>query len=329
MTVPERVRAALDRLTPGWATVRGVVAVSGGVDSVALLRSLVEIGATITVAHLNHQLRGDEGDGDEAFVIELANQLGVPERTERIDVAGQGGNLEATARRVRYDWLAKIATEVNAGWIATGHTADDQAETVLHRLIRGTGLRGLRGIAEARTAHGPPVATGGFVVLRPLLHVARSELEKYLHGLAQPYRTDSSNTDPRFTRTRIRAELLPLLRTFNPAIVDVLTRLSVQAEEATRFLDAEALKLLEACQLPPAGDTLVLAAEPLQAAHPVLAKAMFRLLWDLAALPANGMTADHWNRLLAVAVGQHPAADFPDGVHVRRVNRVVQIRGSG
>jgi tRNA(Ile)-lysidine synthase len=315
----------MDRLRPGWAGELGVVAVSGGADSVALLRALVEIEAKVVVGHVNHLLRGDESDGDERFVVQLGEVLNVPVRSVRLTMPD--GNLESEARRVRYEWLTQLADELGAGWVATGHTADDQAETVLHRLIRGAGLHGLRGIAAARFPS-PPAGEGLGVrgtILRPLLSLPRTDLLDYLSALNQPFRTDSTNANTAFTRNRIRAELLPLLRTFNPAIVDVLGRVSRQAEEMVRFFDAQALALLQTAQLPDAGYVFVFAAEPLEAAHPVLVKAMFRLFWDLAALPANGMTADHWNRLLAIALGDHPAADFPDGVHVRRIGKVVQL----
>lgn len=141
----------MDRLRPGWTGELGVVAVSGGADSVALLRALVDCGGRVAVGHMNHELRGEESDGDEAFVVELAGRLGVPVRTHRVNVAALGGNVESTARTVRYEWLTSVANELGADWIATGHTADDQAETVLHRLIRGTGLQGLRGIACVRS----------------------------------------------------------------------------------------------------------------------------------------------------------------------------------
>ena len=125
----------------------GVVAVSGGADSVAMLRGLVEVGVSgLVVGHFNHRLRGEESDADEAFVRELAETLGLPCHVGSADVLAAGGNLEATARQLRYDWL----TSLGRTWVATGHTADDQAETVLHRLIRGTGITGLRGIAQAR-----------------------------------------------------------------------------------------------------------------------------------------------------------------------------------
>ena len=137
----------------------GVVAVSGGPDSVALLRILLELHKSasmgaLTVAHLNHQLRGKDSDADEDFVRCLATNLGLPFRSQRTNVAelarARGENLESIGRQTRYDWLTDIARREGACWVATGHTADDQAETVLHRLVRGTGLQGLGGIPPSR-----------------------------------------------------------------------------------------------------------------------------------------------------------------------------------
>ncbi len=305
----------MNRLRPGWAGELGVVAVSGGADSVALLRALVECGAKVVVGHVNHQLRRDESDGDERFVVELANTLGVPVRMVRVNVADLGGNMESTARRVRYDWLASVAAEAGADWFATGHTADDQAETVLHRMIRGTGLQGLRGIAGVRDS-----------ILRPLLTVTRADLLDYLASLRQPFRTDSTNADTAFTRNRIRAELLPLLRSFNPAIVDVLTRLSVQAEELFAEQETETAELLRVVELPRAGGTLILDAEQLTALGEAKTRRVLRMLWDRERWSVNAMTFDHWRRAAMIALSEHPAADFPDGVHVRLVGKVVQLR---
>src|SRR5438132_2881347 len=183
-----------------------VVAVSGGPDSVALLRALASLptAGRLVVAHLNHQLRGPESDADEAFVRALPESLqpGMELRCERIDVAAQarteGANVEAVARRVRYDWLARVAKECQASWVATGHSADDQAETVLHRLLRGTGLKGLRGIATCR-----PLSSEVNLV-RPLLDVARAQVLAYLDAEQQSYCQDRSNLDLTFRRNRIR-----------------------------------------------------------------------------------------------------------------------------
>jgi tRNA(Ile)-lysidine synthase len=314
--VVSRVVEAI-RAFPGL-TGPGVAAVSGGADSVALLRGLLDAGAgPLTVAHFNHHLRGAESDADAEFVRELAASLRLPFRLGGADVReiAAGDNLEATARRLRYDWLAGLG----AGWVATGHTADDQAETVLHRIIRGAGLYGLRGIAASYRDPSRPK------VVRPILAVTRADVLNYLHELGQPFREDATNADRAFTRNRIRHELLPLLKTFNPQVVDVLGRLARQAEEAVEVLDRDALDLLRAAELPPAGEVRVFDAATLEAAGDARVRGMFRLLWDLAALPSRGMTFDHWQRLVGVVRGDPPAAEFPDGVYVRRIGRVVQL----
>ena len=208
----------------------GIVAISGGPDSVALahaanrLRQQGVIGS-LHLAHLNHQLRGDESDGDEAFVGELGRAWGVPMSTHRIDIRALAGNLEDAARRVRYEWLTETARRENAAWIATGHTADDRAETVLHHFLRGSGIAGLAGIAARRRLDGVDL-------IRPLLATRRAEIVAYLKAEKQSWRTDSSNADVAFTRNRLRHELLPALeRDYNPALVDVLCRTAAQASE--------------------------------------------------------------------------------------------------
>jgi len=232
--------------------------------------------------------------------------------------AETGENLEATARRVRYDSLRYMSDALDDAWVATGHTADDQVETVLHRLVRGTGLQGLRGIAAVRRFPSP-------LLVRPLLTVTRAEVLDYLAELNQTFRTDSSNADPRFTRNRIRAELLPLLRTFNPEVVSVLGRLAEQAGEAFAMLEQDAAALLAEAELPRAAEMLILDAAKLTAAHPYRVRETLRMLWQREGWPTDGMTFDHWNRLVAVTRGERPAADFPGGVIVRRAGRVVQL----
>ena len=177
-------------------------------------------------------------------------------RLERIDVAAQAradcANLEATARRLRYRWLAKVAREAGAHWIATGHTADDQAETVLHRLLRGTGLQGLRGIAGRRKLE------PGVSLVRPLLQTTRTEIIAYLEQLHQPFRQDSTNRDLSYTRNRIRLELLPYLaERYNPAVSIALARLAEQANEAFQDEEAAAVQSLVSGGVACAGTVLV------------------------------------------------------------------------
>jgi len=312
-----------------------VVAVSGGPDSVALARALKKLQASLSLeplilAHLNHQLRGEESDGDELFVTELANALGklgdgqVRLAIHRVDMRSQArrmkDNLEKVARQARYDWLAQVAREAGARWIATGHTANDQAETILHRLLRGAGLKGLRGIAENR-----PLAQG-LRVFRPMLDVTRSEVMKYLQTEGQSFRHDSSNFDRRLTRNRIRHELLPYLeKGYNGNIVAVLCRLAKQAEEAYLRVKLNAKSLLEAAERPRAGGLLIFNRQPLSQASRALVREMFRLAWEREGWPLARMGFAEWDRLAAVAFGEVPAVDLPGRIRAVCRDRVVQV----
>src|SRR5262245_22183340 len=314
------VRASVSRLGDEGS---GVVAVSGGADSVALLRALADDSPPggLIVAHLNHRLRGADSDADAAFVAQLCPQL--PHHIEAIDVAvaaADGGeNLESAARRVRYEFLEKVAHETGASWVATAHTLDDQAETVLHRLIRGTGLRGLRGIAERRNL------APGITLLRPMLTVCRTEVIAYLREIGQEWREDATNRDPAFTRNRIRHELLPLLRTFNPAIADVLGRLAAQAEEVFGEIEEAASSLLARAEHPRAGAVCVFNAAALADADPHLVRELLNLLWEREGWPRGDMTASLWARAAAVARGEAPAWDLPGGIRVVGTTRVIRI----
>lgn len=237
------------------------VAVSGGTDSVALLRMLlecrVELGVVLSVVHFNHKLRGAESDADERFVAKLAHQYNLEFFCDSDDVAGhareQGVSLETAARDLRYGFFrhliregfhkneAKIPTSDNTGQtrstrlnnILTGHTLDDQAETVLMRLIRGAGLRGLGGIHPRIAVEDDENEACGEII-RPLLGVHRRELQQYLNEIGQDWREDSTNSDDQFTRNRIRKLLVPLLeKEFNPSIAVNLAELAdiARAEE--------------------------------------------------------------------------------------------------
>jgi len=212
------------------------VAVSGGADSVALLLLLLELreklGIVLSVVHFNHKLRGKASDADEKFVAKLAAKLGLEFHSASIDVAkkakNERANLEDAARRARYDYFRSLAESGVCGRIAVAHTADDQAETVLAHLLRGTGLAGLGGIH--------PVAGP---VIRPLLSVRRNELQRFLRARKQSWREDATNRDTKRMRARIRRKLLPLLqKQFQTAIVDHLATLAELAREDEALLDA-------------------------------------------------------------------------------------------
>lgn len=209
------------------------VGVSGGADSVALLRALLIAGARPVVAHLDHALRPGSA-GDAAWVRELAERLGVPGETVRVDVAAvaarRGGNLEDAARRVRYDFLGRVATRHGAGTILTAHTRRDQAETVLMELLRGEAT--LRGISPAWGR-----------VRRPWLDVPRAEVEAFLRGLDQDWREDPTNADPAQTRAWLRSEVLPLLSARFPATEAALARVARLSREDDAALSALAARL--------------------------------------------------------------------------------------
>jgi len=203
---------------------RVVVAVSGGADSVALMRVLLilrsELGIVLAVAHFNHGLRGVDSDGDERFVAELAQRHDLLFFAGRADVREHATahklSLEHAARELRYEWLVELARQQRLEAIATAHTADDQAETVLMKFLRGAGTKGLAGIH-------PVLLRDGIRVVRPLLGALRTEVEAYLHSLSQPWREDESNRDACYARNRIRHELLPLLeRDYNPNLRELL-----------------------------------------------------------------------------------------------------------
>jgi tRNA(Ile)-lysidine synthase len=212
------------------------VAVSGGADSVALLLLLLEsrekLGMVLRVVHFNHKLRGKASDADERFVAKLAAKHGLEFHSAAVYVAKKAKkeriNLEDAARRARYDYFRSLVESGVCGRIAVAHTADDQAETVLAHLLRGTGLAGLGGIH--------PVAGP---VIRPLLGIRRAELRQFLQTRKQAWREDATNRDTRRMRARIRRKLLPLLeKQFQPAIVGHLATLAELAREDEGFLDA-------------------------------------------------------------------------------------------
>jgi len=210
---------------------RVVAAVSGGADSVCLFHILRELaprwGFTLAgIAHLNHKLRGEASEGDERFTAALASRHGVAFFREEANVRAAGGNLEQAARRARLAFFARLIRERGVDRVATGHTRDDQAETVMFRLLRGSGLAGLAGIL--------PVTREGLI--RPMLAVGRCEVEEFLRARGIEWREDASNRDPVFARNRIRHELLPsLAREWNPEISPALARLADTAHEEERL----------------------------------------------------------------------------------------------
>lgn len=233
------------------AGMRVAVAVSGGADSVSLLRTLAlaaqEIGLVLSVAHLHHGIRGAGADEDERFVADLAGQFGLALHQRRVDAPAAAKadrkTLEEAARHLRYAWFHELLAQNQADAVATAHTLDDQAETVLHRLVRGAWTEGLGGIH-------PVVACSPGTILRPFLQTHRAEIVAWLGAIGQPWREDASNQDPAFTRSRIRYELLPQLAGFNPRIAEQLARMATIARDEETWWDAELARLLPQLILP-------------------------------------------------------------------------------
>jgi tRNA(Ile)-lysidine synthase len=191
---------------------------------------------------------------------------------------------------------------------------------VLFRILRGTGVEGLRGMSARRPLDGP------IDLVRPILGARRQDVLAYLETNALPHRLDSSNRDTTFTRNRIRRELIPKLeREYNPALVDALCRLARQADEVQTEMRRRAEELLAQAELPRAGATLVFRTDALIAASPHRMREMFRLVWQRERWPEIAMGFDEWQRLVAVVKGDAKACDLPGGVRVRRTERVVQL----
>jgi tRNA(Ile)-lysidine synthase len=242
-----------DLLHPGD---RVGVAVSGGIDSVALLRQLAELrqelGIVLSVVHFNHKLRGAESHADQDFVAALAREQALEFQVASGDVAQHAaeehGGIEAAARELRYGFFQQLLeastpddqpTQSQLDKIATGHTLDDQAETVLMRLIRGTGLRGLGGIHPRIVVEGDEGESHGEII-RPLLATRRGELQQYLEEINQPWREDPTNADSKFTRNRVRKLVLPMLeREFNPTVVENFAELAEIARDEEDYWDNE------------------------------------------------------------------------------------------
>jgi tRNA(Ile)-lysidine synthase len=225
-----------------------VVAVSGGPDSVCLLHILAklqkELKVKLHVAHLNHQLRGAEAEADAGYVSELARRLGIPATIEGRDVKGyqaqQRLSLEEAAREVRYSFLAQVAKSIKAERVAVGHTMDDHIETILMHLIRGTGTRGLRGLQPITVWQS---GANSLTIVRPLLPVSRQETEDYCHQYQLAPRLDASNLSLSPLRNRIRQQLLPLLKNYNPRIAEALLRTGRIASDDIDFVDKEIARL--------------------------------------------------------------------------------------
>ncbi len=287
----------------------------------------------LSAVHVHHGLRGAEADADAAFVHDLCSVHNVPLVVRRVDTAARQQSeregVEEAARTLRYAAFRQLLADGRADTVATAHTLDDQAETVLMKLLRGAWTEGLAGIAPTLTFPNataePPreaptaasfirqrEAPASALILRPFLNVRRSEVERFLRERGQPWREDSSNQDRTLTRNRVRHELLPVLRTFNPAVDETLARLADIARDDEAFWQAETARILPGITLPGkpvrgggravstvAGErSVALEIERLKAQPPALRR---RLMRAAAASLGSRLSADETGKLLALA----------------------------
>ena len=319
MDLKRQLAKCLQREPWRKAGLRLGVAVSGGADSVALLRLLVELraalGVVLSVVHFNHKLRGKASEKDEAFVAALAEKFGLTLHVGRGDVGKKAkrekANLEDAARRARYEFFGKLIESEMVDRVATAHTADDQAETVLAHILRGTGLAGLAGIH-------PETSAG---IVRPLLSVRRSELRKYLRGKKHTWREDATNRDTSRQRARMRKKLLPLLeKQFNPKTVEHLGALA----ELARIDDAYLSHTAELrCDVLSKAENEVLRFPVRDLASPIseaLASRMIRILVQRVRTKQGELSALHVEavRELARRGENGKVLQLPGGVDVRR-----------
>lgn len=299
---------------------RVAIACSGGADSVALLRALLdrrnELGLVLSVAHMNHGIRGAESDADAAFVEDLARKFELPFHLRRVDTpataeANRQG-LEETARSFRYAWFWELLATGEADALVTAHTLDDQVETVLHRLLRGAWTEGLGGIYPALASETKTSETShNLFILRPFLSTTRSEIETHLRAIDQAWREDSTNRDTTYTRNRLRHDLIPRLAEYNPGIQRQLAHLAALARDEEAYWQGELTRLLPSLLLPGkavrgggratdtlrARDSLAIEIERLRTLHPALRR---RVIRAAAGKLGASLEFDETERLLAL-----------------------------
>ena len=282
-----RVKVALERAGYSGGGTLLVVAVSGGADSLALLHSLLRLrestGLLLHLAHLNHNFRGEEAEEDARFASNVARELGLPATVGKADPLAYQRDMgissfEEAAREVRYNFLAGVVRETGAAAVALGHNADDLAETVLMHIIRGSGIHGLRGMTELarwRSRDGGEDA----VLFRPLLEVAEKETAAYCLKGGIAFREDQSNRLSRFTRNRVRHELMPAIESYNPRIREALARLSRSACLELDYLEQEVYRVWPSVASKD-GHSITLDSKLLSSLHPFIQRMVLRRAYE-------------------------------------------------
>lgn len=280
-----------------WTKLIVVAGVSGGSDSIALLTLLTQTNplaaASLRVVHVNHQLRGQDSEEDAAFVARFCRELGIPCDVRLGPVPDgnrDGQGIEAAARSVRYKILLEAAEQWGARYVLTAHTADDQAETILYRVFRGTGLRGLKGIPRSRPF-------GPASLCRPLLDFERQDLQQYLDDLGVPYRHDRSNESLDYARNRIRHVILPAAMEVHPGAKAAIVRLASTVEEVDAFLARQVQSAIEACLVSRKPNAVALDRRALAKVDPFLLPELILEIWWIQDWPLRKMSQKNLLRL--------------------------------
>lgn len=300
----------------------------------ALLRGMLDLSATcpcrLAVAHFNHKLQPAVSDDVAGWLQQTCERLAIPCHLGAADVgqlaADAGRGIEETARNARYAFLKQTALQNRFTHILVAHTRDDQVETILHHLLRGTGVAGLRGMPSRRTL--VPLSDGQPKVelLRPMLTVTRAQALDYLRTVLQDYRDDPSNADVAFTRNRIRHELLPMLETsFNPNIGDALSKLGRQAGELQDALEQIVHQQLRAALVDVNADIVRLRWQPLNEQTRHIIRECFAMLWKQQHWLRQRMNFSHYDRL-ATLVLDGGTATLPGGIVAERRGELVVLR---
>lgn len=304
-----------------------VVGVSGGPDSMALLHLLLGLNQVagwrlqLHVAHLNHQLRGPEAERDAAFVQAAADSLCLPCTIESREIADlakrESAGLEEISRRERYVFLERVCLQTGAKVIAVGHHADDNAETILHRVLRGTGLRGLAGIPRCRTAS----PSSAVRIIRPLLRFSRKELCQYLADAGIAYREDRTNAANEPMRNRIRNTILPQLETLvNPQVRDALTRLGEQAQWLEEYLQETVQRTFETLIVSRTDQELILNSEALTRKSRMVQTELIRLAYRSFGLGEQNLSFAHLVSALELLADPTSGrqAQMPGGMTIKK-----------
>jgi tRNA(Ile)-lysidine synthase len=326
--------ATIDRTALIAPAQRVLVGVSGGLDSVVLLAALRTLSEAdgrryhLAVAHLNHGLRSG-ADEDEAFVAELAGRWQLPVVIEQCDVAAlaerQGEGLEQAGRSARYAFFRRAAAQVDAELVAVAHHADDNVETVLFRLCRGTGLRGLSGMPIRR-----PLGAE-LTLIRPLLDLRRVTLHDWAQQQGLGWREDPTNAEATFTRNAIRHDLLPMIRTqIHPGVDEAVLRLACQARQADALLTRQADGLLERSVAFGDSQRVLIDVSMFTPADPLVRTTAIRRAIEQLVLPQRNLTAEHLEQVDQLFVGpadqSGTVVNLPGPAEARRQGSQVILR---